>query len=79
MYGGSYDALQRAMSCQDVLVDCSRRARIGDCETDETLIGPGGTCRKSCRDCIECKAGDLLCGRANMKGRLKRKSQDGQE
>lgn len=69
---GTYDAMARAMACRDDVdhATCASRARAGECESAPDMVGPGGLCRKTCRDCIDCAQGDLLCGRANMRGRL---------
>ena len=41
----------------------------GKCETDmEQLVGAGGLCRKTCKDCLNCSPGDVLCMRKNSRG-----------
>ncbi|KAJ9507872.1 hypothetical protein QJQ45_021203 [Haematococcus lacustris] len=47
----------------------SGEAKEGACETEaETLMGPAGTCRRTCKDCVPCPSGDILCYRRNMRG-----------
>ncbi|KAG1660221.1 hypothetical protein FOA52_005090 [Chlamydomonas sp. UWO 241] len=67
-YGGSYNALQKAMKCFDEAHDCAERERREGCAA-ESMTGLGGACRKLCKDCVDCASGDLVCGRGNMKGR----------
>jgi prolyl 4-hydroxylase len=71
---GGYNALATAMRCQDEhMADCARRAKEGECEKEHSnMIGPGGECRLTCKDCIVCPAGDILCGRRNMRGLIRR-------
>jgi len=71
-YGGTYNALQKAMRCADDATDCKQLLKHGPgaCDADG-MTGAGGRCRKSCGDCIECASSDLICGRANMKGRYR--------
>lgn len=68
-YMGRYDAMSRAAECIDMdRQHCPSWAREGKCESDtEHMVGMGGLCRKSCHDCIECPAGDVLCQRKNMR------------
>ncbi len=43
----------------------------GLCDTDASLTGSAGTCRRTCKDCIPCAQNDIICYRGNMKGRRK--------
>ena len=68
-YGGQYNTVN-AIACRDMAADCSRRARAGECEGEGTdMVGPGGLCRKTCKDCTaHCEPGDVLCNRRNLRG-----------
>ncbi|KAJ9508078.1 hypothetical protein QJQ45_021435 [Haematococcus lacustris] len=66
---GSYDAAQQGGRCADTGSNCAAKAKEGACETEaETLMGPAGTCRRTCKDCVPCPSGDILCYRRNMRG-----------
>lgn len=68
-YMGSYDAAQLGGRCADTGSNCAAKAKEGACETEaETLMGPAGTCRRTCKDCVPCPSGDILCYRRNMRG-----------
>lgn len=72
-YGGRFD-VTKMMTCTDKATNCADLAAQGKCDSeDEDMIGMDGKCRKTCEDCIECPAGDIMCSRANMKGRRVRK------
>lgn len=43
------------------------QAAAGECDTDNTMTGPAGRCRKSCKDCKDCAHGDLVCYRSNLR------------
>ena len=60
----------KATVCRDIEPDCSRRSRAGDCDLEGSgMIGPGGSCRKTCGDCKDCKGEDEQCQRLNFLGR----------
>ena len=68
---GKWDAT-RSLTCSDKAGDCEARAKKGECSAKpEVMVGTDGDCRKTCKDCIPCLAGDILCARANMRGRFK--------
>ena len=69
IYGGQYDTAT-AIGCRDMADDCSGRARAGECEREGMdMVGPGGLCRKTCKDCTaHCEPGDILCNRRNLQG-----------
>ncbi|KAG2449396.1 hypothetical protein HYH02_005546 [Chlamydomonas schloesseri] len=68
-YMGRYDPLRTAGRCVDVAANCAERAAAGDCTGPamDRMVGPAGECRKSCNDCVDCPAGDILCARRNMR------------
>lgn len=69
-YMGSYNSLEAAGRCMDLDPKCKAMAAAGDCENKpDFMTGPAGHCRKSCNDCEDCAAGDLLCYRRNMRSR----------
>jgi hypothetical protein len=47
-YGGSYNALQKAMKCYDEAKDCASRVKTEGCAA-ESMTGLGGACRKACK------------------------------
>mmetsp|Transcript_28871 Transcript_28871/g.73684 ORF Transcript_28871/g.73684 Transcript_28871/m.73684 type:complete len:352 (-) Transcript_28871:1276-2331(-) len=71
-YMGSYNALERAAKCADTGHGCADKVASGACDSDASLTGPLGTCRKSCGDCEECATGDVICARKNMRSRRRR-------
>ena len=74
IHAGGYNAIAKAMECRDLVADCSLQARTGQGCDREGMVGPGGSCRKTCKDCVQCAAGDMLCGRRNMRGIRRREN-----
>ncbi|PNW77989.1 hypothetical protein CHLRE_10g459900v5 [Chlamydomonas reinhardtii] len=67
-YMGKYDPLRTAGRCADTGGNCAARAAAGECTSNmDKMVGPAGECRKSCNDCVDCPAGDILCARRNMR------------
>jgi len=67
-YGLGYDPLSIAARCEDLKPDCKEMAGKGLCDTNaREMTGLTGQCRRSCRDCVDCAAGDLICLRKNMR------------
>ena len=68
-YSYSYDPLAMAGTCRDMSTGCSARARAGECDVEGSgMVGPGGLCRRACKDCKDCKPGDKACAHMNMDG-----------
>ena len=68
MYIGVSD-VSHAMVCKDMASNCRTRFEAGECDLEgSSMIGPGGDCRKMCKDCVSCASGDILCSRRNMRG-----------
>eukprot|EP00775_Hariotina_reticulata_P008869 gene8869-9048_t len=77
-YGADFDPLKLAAECKDKQADCPSLAAEGQCDVHPgVLLGLTGLCRRSCGDCVECAAGDMMCLRGNMHSRrLKQQQQD---
>lgn len=72
-YMGDYNALDKAAKCMDLDRKCAQLVDNGDCyKNPEYMVGVAGHCRKSCEDCVECPAGDLLCMRRNLRSKSSR-------
>lgn len=69
VYSGEFNPLAAGAVCKDSDKRCADFAALHMCDTDPAMVGPAGKCRKTCRDCIKCPAGDVLCMRRNIKGR----------
>ena len=64
---GKYNAIEEAGACKDLRRDCPTRAAAGECDSKaEEMLGPGGACRRACKDCVMCPRGDVICLRRNM-------------
>ncbi len=64
--------MRTAGVCQDTAADCEALVAEGQCTADlDKMVGPAGICRKSCGDCVDCPAGDILCARRNMRSRVR--------
>jgi len=73
-YGYGYDPLKKAAECTDVDKNCKELVAQGKCDSDPVnMLGLTGKCRKSCEDCVDCAADDIICLRKNMRSqRLQR-------
>eukprot|EP00798_Chlamydomonas_sp_ICE-L_P023123 gene23123-30324_t len=81
-YSASYDAMEKASRCMDLIKDCAQRLANGDCDTNpDQMLGPGGVCRKSpdqmldlggvsrksYEDSVQCPKNYILCQRRNLR------------
>lgn len=67
-YMGKFDPMRTVGRCLDTAHDCTALVAEGKCTADlDKMVGPAGICRKSCRDCVDCPQGDILCARRNMR------------
>lgn len=66
-YMGGFDA-EKAQLCTDLAPNCASLAQQDACDTVANMTGSGGVCRRTCKDCVDCPAGDLLCTRRNIRG-----------
>eukprot|EP00775_Hariotina_reticulata_P009877 gene9877-10035_t len=66
-YGAGFDALKQAAECRDRSPECPKLAAEGQCDTDTSLLGLTGRCRRSCDDCVDCADSDIICLRRNMR------------
>ncbi|GIL89928.1 hypothetical protein Vretimale_17939 [Volvox reticuliferus] len=71
-YMGKFDPMRTAGLCKDISQECTALVAEGKCIEDlDKMVGPGGICRRSCGDCVDCPAGDILCARRNMRSRVR--------
>ncbi len=74
VYGHSYDPLKIAAKCADLKPDCPALAAAGACDArPREMLGLTGQCRRSCEDCVDCAADDVVCLRKNVRSQRARR------